>query len=905
MSTPESHPDGDRERTRDRDRDRDYDRPDRPEKSNSKQKSANAGSKSKDLSHVPCKFFKVGGCTAGSSCPFSHNLPEPGQKETCAWFVKGNCKFGHKCALAHILPGQDMSMDRKNKKAAQQAAAAASGKDGDKGGREGKKGGKREGATSGPGAQGKNALLAGGSTAPTRILNAGPSASSTTGRPPMNLTLKASISPSAPAPPLQDSDFASFDGLDDMEDDHKSKSNDPSNHIDSGESAPASVPLPPSAPRSSSATVQNDFGPIGSPPNNRTMDQMSPTRLNGKSTTFSPGTSPRGPSHINGINLSSSPNTNQAGLPSSPFSAPGTQTTFRPSSYSASRGLGAGGVASSLGSGLAMMGGRRGWGDADGSATAGFSDLLSASVNQRRPSGLSGSVTRTEYDVSFEYDEYVGAKNLRRVPRNHDSAVDDGDLEDFIPGSLSELLTPEERNRRMSRSNSGQPGSGLPANANALKPGEGPDLTAGSGLGHRYSRSVPAPSLLGDIKSIWADTSAHPLPSSPSNHPTHRTTPSTASLASRFEGLNIGGGIDDNNLGFGVGSPSSIGMISPSNASAAFLPGFHQQYLAAKAKQAQQVQLGQGGQGGLARGMRGSSNPLYAGNNSGVPTNSIASNYLQPLGAGISGSPSSVTLHTHVHGNTQHTYRTTPSPFDLTQGLHQPQSQLQSQPHQQQQQQQHHHHQQQQQQQQQHRGGLLAAARPIPANGDQDDIVGPHVLSPSTRALQAHAPGQSLPQGLAAGLSRIHALPPMNIISPGTPGSAFMGGASGSVTFGTIAGAPPGSVGSVGGMGNGEWQSNFAVHQGHGFQQHQYQQQQMQQGGLGGMVPSGSPTPDPNAKKSYSAVASRLGSNTPTPGHMAPPGLTRNPAGSGGYAVVPQQETRARDDDDELFDMDG
>ncbi|KAJ6557812.1 hypothetical protein B0H19DRAFT_868238, partial [Mycena capillaripes] len=59
----------------------------------------------KDLSHVPCKFYKVGSCTAGSSCPFSHSMVEPGgQKDVCAWFVKGNCKFGHKCALAHVLP---------------------------------------------------------------------------------------------------------------------------------------------------------------------------------------------------------------------------------------------------------------------------------------------------------------------------------------------------------------------------------------------------------------------------------------------------------------------------------------------------------------------------------------------------------------------------------------------------------------------------------------------------------------------------------------------------------------------------------------------------------------------------------------------------------------------------------
>ena len=47
----------------------------------------------KDLSHVPCKFYKVGGCTAGASCPFSHTMTaSTGDKDVCAWFVKGNCK---------------------------------------------------------------------------------------------------------------------------------------------------------------------------------------------------------------------------------------------------------------------------------------------------------------------------------------------------------------------------------------------------------------------------------------------------------------------------------------------------------------------------------------------------------------------------------------------------------------------------------------------------------------------------------------------------------------------------------------------------------------------------------------------------------------------------------------------
>jgi len=40
-------------------------------------------------------------------------------------------------------------------------------------------------------------------------------------------------------------------------------------------------------------------------------------------------------------------------------------------------------------------------------------------------------------------------------------------------------------------------------------------------------------------------------------------------------------------------------------------------------------------------------------------------------------------------------------------------------------------------------------------------------LSPtSARALRAHEPGQSLPQGLAAGLSRLHLVPAANPISP-------------------------------------------------------------------------------------------------------------------------------------------
>lgn len=60
----------------------------------------------KNLSHVPCKFFRQGICQAGSSCPFSHNLDGSLGADAlpCKYFQKGNCKFGLKCALAHFLP---------------------------------------------------------------------------------------------------------------------------------------------------------------------------------------------------------------------------------------------------------------------------------------------------------------------------------------------------------------------------------------------------------------------------------------------------------------------------------------------------------------------------------------------------------------------------------------------------------------------------------------------------------------------------------------------------------------------------------------------------------------------------------------------------------------------------------
>ncbi|TFK37956.1 hypothetical protein BDQ12DRAFT_684403 [Crucibulum laeve] len=886
----------------DSERDRDNDRGDRGERGGSKQKAASAASKAKDLSHVPCKFYKVGGCTAGSSCPFSHSAVEPGaQKETCAWFVKGNCKFGHKCALAHILPGQSMAMDRKNKKAAQAAAAAVGGGGGDRGK---DKGGRKRDGHGGSVGGARNPLLGGGSTAPTRVLQSGGSGSSV--RPTM-MPLKASISPSAPAPPLKDTDFASFATLDEMEDDklptapaqRKSTGSpppeagpkvadapesadapsktEPAPEVESSEAqsktAASSTPLPPSAPRTSSGNNGTDFGPIGSPPGYRTSQQTSPSRVNGA---FSPGTSPRGQSNLNGVDLGISPS-NPGFLSSSPFSAPGSQSVFLSTSYNSGGGGMSGGIAASLSSGLAMMGGgRKGWGDQSDSGSIGspgFSMMpsqVSSSVTQQRPAPMSRGSGRSEY--GFEFEEYGGGVrggSGRRRPG--DVVVEDGDMEDFIPGSLTDLLTPEERSRRMSRSNSGQgPATGLSAamHSSGLNSATGSEFrNSGNtpdqgGLGHRYSRSVPAPSLLGDIKSIWADTAANPLPASPAAHPSHRGAPSS-SLTSRFDAMNVGGGTDDMGLSMSMGSTgagSSVGMMSPSNASAAFLPGLHHHYMSSKVKQAQQqASLGLG-VGGLAARMRGTSGPAFQ-NNSGLSNNSIASNYLQPLGENTSGFAG---VHTHTHGNTQHTYRTTPSPFDLTQGMHQRHPQTAR--------------------------GLSSHAELNNNPGTDDALHGTH-LSPNARALQAHAPGQSLPQGLAAGYSRIHALPPLtNLVSPGTPG-----------TFGT--GTSPGAGISSSGP-YGEWSGPASPPAG----QTNYNPNVNSNNGISGSANAGSTLDSMFSRLSYSAAATRGGTS-----HPSPPGLSRNV--SGGRHPSQQQQPQGalsplsgpvvtRDDDD-LFDMDG
>ncbi|PPQ83705.1 hypothetical protein CVT24_008038, partial [Panaeolus cyanescens] len=630
-----------------------------------KNKKQTASSKTKDLSHVPCKFFKVGGCTAGSSCPFSHSSAEPGsQKEACTWFVKGNCKFGHKCALAHILPGQSMAMDRKNKKAAQAAANAGGG--GNSGGNAGgsgsgtekskSKGGRRDGHSS----SARLPLLAGGSTAPTRILG-----SNSSSRPPMGVPLKAAISPSAPAPTLNDNDFTSF-SIDELDhspkhhDDTATSSTDDLNTSDSTPTATTTEPTNTLPTRSSAASSNNptsptpDFGPIGSPPNYR--NPVSPTSTstrapNGTNTTTQPttaelSTSPRAhphPSHLtlssgqyrNGLPSSPPTNPNPTTAPAissslsntaidflstSPFSAPGNQSVFRTGNYSPMPNVG---VPASLGA-LPLLGGRGGGG-----------------VKAGNTWGEKG-----EYDISIEYDEFTGTTTtaggaggrsglaMRRPGggmRDEGSAVDDEDL-DLLPGSLSDLLTDEERSRRMSRSGGVgalrelREGMGMMGiNSNATAQQEANAGGAGGGMmGHRYSRSVPAPTLLSDIKSIWADSSSG-LAASPARTGLATGAPNTTTSSGVFgspfaatpdDALSSAGLAGSLGAGGFGGTPSSVGMmsLSPSNASAAFLPGLHRHYSNAKAKAAAAQQLGLGvggggGSGGLSRQMRGASGP--------------------------------------------------------------------------------------------------------------------------------------------------------------------------------------------------------------------------------------------------------------------------------------------------------
>ncbi|KAI0935136.1 hypothetical protein AcV7_004027 [Taiwanofungus camphoratus] len=753
------------------------------EKDREKDKSSKSkgSSKTKDLSHVPCKFFKVGSCTAGSSCPFSHAVLEPGQqKEVCAWFVKGNCKFGHKCALAHILPGQSMSMDRKNKKAAQLAANASntgngSSRDGSKAsGRSQKAHVHGSGGSSGASSQTRNALLS-GSTAPTRV-NAS--------RPPISLPLKSTLSPSTPAPPVKDTDFASF-GLPDESNklpsapaQGKSATAQASAGVSMGvldnaqadktqtnespRSHGTTSPLPtssPSAPRrigNSQHGSPGSFGPIGSPPRS-SPSAGKPARING----FSPGTSPQGP-----------------GLSTSPFSAPGSRSLFlAPDSEESINGFKArSGLSTSLG---AMMT----WTSERNVAQSRQNDGINAQ-------GIAGQIV-----------------------------VEDEDFEEFLPSSLTDLLTPEERSRRFSRTNGVRPSIG------------GFERDAGIGQRpitetshHKYSRSVPAPSLLKDLRSIWSDSGSTGAPETGGNS-------GTAGVGGVGGGLGNGTPSSFQSNSGTAGMSSGEDILAPSNASAAFLPGLHQHFLNAKAQRSNVLS---------------GASPRY-------PSNVSVSQNLYPNGYGIGLNGGTLSPPRTSTTGSRPSFETQPSDSFFSPTRH-------------------------------------SSSRPIPSGTDglaPDTDERRSAFSPSTRALQAHAPGQSLPQGLAAGYSRIHALPPPPVIpSPST---------SGAFSVGQIGGFSPGTkVFSHSHSTSGDWHS-MSPNAGNlldqlSMQQNAAPQSMASMGGLEAMF----------SRLSYSAATTRGVGSTGVG--------ARNPGGrnfNGQGLSSPLSGPVLTGDDDDLFSMDG
>ncbi|ORZ03003.1 hypothetical protein BCR43DRAFT_482570 [Syncephalastrum racemosum] len=68
-----------------------------------------------NLSHVPCKFFKQGTCTAGANCLFSHSQSLTNESAVCKYFLRGNCKFGSKCALLHTLSPENSGNNPKHR----------------------------------------------------------------------------------------------------------------------------------------------------------------------------------------------------------------------------------------------------------------------------------------------------------------------------------------------------------------------------------------------------------------------------------------------------------------------------------------------------------------------------------------------------------------------------------------------------------------------------------------------------------------------------------------------------------------------------------------------------------------------------------------------------------------------
>jgi len=121
-------------------------------------------------------------------------------------------------------------------------------------------------------------------------------------------------------------------------------------------------------------------------------------------------------------------------------------------------------------------------------------------------------------------------------PTNTNNMPDD-DLEEFLPSSLNELLTPDERSRRMNRNN--------------------PALFTFSDSQPRFVNSVPANNLLNNIRGLWVDG-----PEGVDSSSTQRL-PSTTAREGRPPQ-------QDALSGSAAGDGPSSSFLGTSNASAAF-----------------------------------------------------------------------------------------------------------------------------------------------------------------------------------------------------------------------------------------------------------------------------------------------------------------------------------------------
>lgn len=532
-----------------------------------------------------------------------------------------------------------MSMDRRNKKAAQLAAGQANAQKDSSSKTEKSKSQKpsSNGSASTRTSSSRNGTQT-GSTTSIRVPLLG-------SRPPLSIS-KAAPAPAEPAPTLNDTDFTTFDitkplnqtsaraqvmDIKSSQEDNKISELSASDVVASPSSATAFPVSTPSQPvrftgrHGSSSSV--DFGPVGSPPR---ASPSTPIRING----FSPENS-----------ILKSSQSLQTFSPPTAFNVPGPSHSL-------------------------------------------ITPLeRNAPSNEPKRSGLAVALgsTRTFNVGSLP----VLSQNAPAHPGQHGSEGDlvDDDMEEFVPSSLKDLLTPEEQSRRLSRASA--TASGIMSSS----PSAGQH--GAQELRHKHSRSVPASSILKDIRSIWAE----------SNDFSQRQPDKTALLSVTRDNLHEASTYSRSSALLADDDPS-LHILNPSNASAAFLPGLHNYMSKAPRMGSRAASHGnafthQGGPDSVQIDNMQSATPSYS--------HSLTARNSQSLDM-FSTSPSASLA--------------------------------------------------------------LPPGRPI-RHPDSSFQATEYLLSPSRRALQAHAPGQSLPQGLAAGYSRIHLQPPPTIPSPATSGTAL------------------------------------------------------------------------------------------------------------------------------------